>query len=142
MSLLKRAPEELARRTSRRGFFGRGADLAFGALIGAAAGGVSRTVRARADHVPTHTTCAFPGPPCACEHCVRPDGVTSNGVCAKPCVILTAFYASGCWVDFRDDDGTAVTCCDCDCQGLGGIGWCGCGSDHHNHPDNCPQAAG
>ncbi|MDZ4278477.1 MAG: TlpA disulfide reductase family protein, partial [Dehalococcoidia bacterium] len=31
--------------------------------------------------------------------------------------------------DFRDDDGTAVTCCDCDCQGLGGIGWCGCGSD-------------
>jgi hypothetical protein len=130
---LRSAVETLARRTTRRGFFSRGADLAFGALIGAAAGTLTRAGAAGAEHVPTHTTCAFPGPPCPCLGCL------SNGVCAKPCIIYTGFYASGCWVDIRTDDGSSVNCCDCDCQGFGGIGICGCGSDHHNHPDNCPD---
>ena len=38
MSFLRKFSEGLARKTSRRGFFGRGADVAFGTLIGAAAG--------------------------------------------------------------------------------------------------------
>ncbi len=129
MPFFRRVSEGLARRTSRRGFFGRGADVAFGALIGAAAGTLARPGSAGAG---PSTSCSFPGPPCRCERCVRA-GSGSNGVCAKPCVILTAFYASGCWVS-----GTGATCCDCDCQGLDGVGWCGCGSDYHSNPVNCP----
>ena len=89
---------------------------------------------ASAVHNP-NTVCDFPGPPCACDQCVRA-GDVANGVCAKPCVILTTFYASGCWIT------SGVTCCDCDCQGNGGIGWCGCGSDYHNDPEFCPGAGG
>ena len=121
--------EGLARKTSRRGLFGRGADLIFGALIGAAAGTATRPGSAGAHPSPdANTHCVFPGPPCACEHCL------SNGVCAKPCIIFTTFYASGCWVAHN-----GATCCDCDCQGLGGINWCGCGSDYHNNLDLCPD---
>ncbi len=128
--------ESIARRTTRRGFFGRGADLVFGALIGVAAGTLTRGSGASATHL-YNTSCAFPGPPCACDKCVRA-GSGSNGVCAKPCVILTQFYASGCWVS-----GTGATCCDCDCTGhqdvFGSpVTWCGCGSDYHSDPHNCP----
>ncbi len=110
MALLQRVSEALARTTTRRGLFGRGTDLAFGALAGAGIG----------------TICAFPGPPCACDECSRNDG-TATGVCGKPCLILTLFYASGCWVT------AGVTCCDCTCTGA-----CGCGSDYHNDPAFCP----
>jgi len=127
MELIRRLSEGLARRTSRRGLFGRGAEVAFGALAGAAAGTLAQAGSASAGF--GATVCGFPGPPCACEAC------RSNGVCAKPCVILTAFYTSGCWVT------SSITCCDCDCQGLGGIGWCGCGSDYHNNLDFCPDGA-
>ena len=97
MALLRRLSEGLARRTSRRGFFGRGADVAFGALIGAAAGVATRPGNAGAG---VGTVCAFPGPPCACDHCLE------NGTCAKPCIINTTWYAAGCWVTGE------VTCCD------------------------------
>ncbi|MDZ4278476.1 MAG: hypothetical protein U1B78_04995 [Dehalococcoidia bacterium] len=126
--------EGIARKTSRRGFFGRGADLLFGALTGVAAGEGFRRRPAGAGGT---TECVFPGPPCACENCLRPDGVTSNGVCAKPCVILTQYYASGCWVSFPG----GFTCCDCTCPDIPFSGWCGCGSDHHNNPSLCPEAA-
>jgi hypothetical protein len=116
--------EGLARNTTRRRLFGHGLDVAFGLLAGAAAGTLVRPDSALAG---SSTVCAFPGPPCRCDKCL------SNGVCAKPCVILTAFYASGCWVASGN-----VTCCDCDCHGIEGIGWCGCGSDHHNNPQFCP----
>ena len=42
MPFLRHAAEGLARKTTRRGLFGRGADVAFGALIGAAAGAATR----------------------------------------------------------------------------------------------------
>jgi hypothetical protein len=123
MPLFKRLSEGLARKTSRRGLFGRGADVAFGALAGAAAGTLMQAGGAVAGQ---GTVCIFPGPPCHCDQCQE------NGVCAKPCIILTAYYPSGCWTS-----GT-VTCCDCDCPGGQGSGWCGCGSDYHNNPQYCP----
>ena len=123
--------EGLARKTSRRNALGRGAELVFGALAGIAAGSVTRATLVGANDRPTY--CAFPGPPCACDKC------QSSGVCAKPCIILTAFYASGCWTTQSQAKGT-VTCCDCDCHGIGGFGWCGCGSDYHNNPTYCPHS--
>ena len=123
MPILRTVSEGLARRTSRRGLFGRGAGTLFGVLAGAAAGGAVREVAAG-----VNTSCQFPGPPCPCDRCF------SNGVCAKPCTILTAFYASGCWVSFQ-----GATCCDCDCLGRDGTGWCGCGTDYHNSLVNCPN---
>jgi hypothetical protein len=122
MPILRRVSEGLARKTSRRSLFGRGAGVAFGALVGAAAGTLGQAGGASAGA----TVCIPPGPLCACDKCQH------NGVCAKPCVILTTYYASGCWTT-----GT-VTCCDCDCHGLGGIHSCGCASDYHNNPANCP----
>ncbi len=103
---------------------GRGAQIATGAVLGAAAGKITRPSSAIAG---IGTVCAFPGAPCPC------DGCRSTGVCAKPCIILTTFYASGCWVS------AGVTCCDCDCLGLEGFNTCGCGSDYHNDPGNCPD---
>jgi len=120
---IRELAEGLARRTTRRGLFGRGAEVAFGALAGAAAGTLLRPGGASAGG---GTRCAFPGPPCPCTSC------QSNAVCAKPCIILTQWYTSGCWVTGD------VTCCDCDCMGFGGTGWCGCGTDYHNNLDNCP----
>jgi hypothetical protein len=123
MSILRRVSEGLARTTSRRSFFGRGADVAFGALAGAAAGTLSRAGGAIAGG---GTVCIPPGPLCQCDKC------QTNGVCAKPCVIMTTYYAAGCWTT-----GT-VNCCDCECHGIGGIHSCGCATDFHNNPANCP----
>ena len=123
MELLQRVSEGLARRTSRRGLFGRGAEVATGALLGVAAGTLTRPDAAGAG---VGTVCQFPGPGCPC------DGCTSTGPCAKPCVMNTTWYASGCWVT------GSVTCCDCDCRGYGGVNSCGCGSDYHNNPQFCP----
>ena len=120
--LLRRLGEALARRTPRRSLIGRGAEVATGALLGIAAGAVSRSHLAQAGA----TVCIFPGPPCPC------DGCTEGGVCAKPCLINTFFYASGCWMT------AGVTCCDCDCRGFQDTGVCGCGSDYHNNPAFCP----
>lgn len=124
MGAFQRITELLARKTSRRGLFGRGAEVATGTLLGAAAGSLTRAGVAGAGAV---TFCSFPGPPCPCEGCA------ANGTCAKPCVIMTLYYASGCWVV------AGVTCCDCDCNGFGGREVCGCGSDYHNDPANCPS---
>ena len=118
MELLQRLSEGLARKTSRRGLFGRGAEVATGALLGVAAGTLTRPGRAAAA---PHTDCQFPGGPCPC------DGCNDNAVCAKPCIINTTWYAAGCWVT------GGVTCCDCICGGS-----CGCGSDYHNNPQFCP----
>jgi hypothetical protein len=123
MPALRNVSEEVARRTGRRGFFGRGAELLFGALAGAAAGAALNAGTGRAGE---NSTCAFPGDACPCENC------QSNGVCAKPCHIYTAFYASGCWVSYE-----GATCCDCDCEPAGGF-VCGCGTDYHNNPAFCP----
>ncbi len=125
---LRTATEQIARRTTRRGFFGRSANVLFGALAGAAAGTGVRGALAGGT-ICGDTCCAFPGPPCHCDKC------QSNGVCAKPCIILTTYYASGCWVAARN----GATCCDCDCEGIGGIQNCGCGTDYHNDPANCPD---
>ena len=124
MELFRRISEGLARRTTRRGLIGRGAEVTTGALLGVAAGTLGGAGRVSAGF---GTVCVFPGPACPCEAC------RSSGVCGKPCVILTTFYASGCWVT------AGVTCCDCDCQGFQGFNWCGCGSDFHNDPANCPD---
>ncbi len=124
MGLFRRISEGLARRTTRRGLIGRGAEVTTGALLGAAAGTLSGAGRVSAG---IGTICVFPGPACPCETC------RSSGVCGKPCVINSFFYASGCWV------AAGVTCCDCDCQGLQGFNSCGCGSDFHNEPGNCPD---
>lgn len=121
--MLRRLTEGLARRTTRRGLLSRGADVAFGALAGVAAGSATRAGRLIAGG---NTVCIFPGRPCPCNGCL------SNGTCAKPCLINTTFYPSGCWVT------GSVTCCDCDCDTIDGNGWCGCGSDFHNNPDICP----
>jgi hypothetical protein len=59
-------------------------------------------------------------------------------MCAKPCIIMTQYYAGGCWVIFNDKVGYNVTCCDCDCNGFQGFQVCGCGSDYHNNPALCP----
>ncbi len=124
MSLFRKLSEGLARKTSRRGLFGRGADVAFGTLIGAAAG---TALRANPVSAGAGTVCAFPGPPCSCENCL------DNGTCAKPCIINTTWYAGGCWVT------GSVTCCDCTCDDIAGRGWCGCGTDWHGNPVNCPD---
>ena len=123
MQLLQRLSEGLARKTSRRGLFGRGAEVATGALLGVAAGTLTRPGPVSAG---VGTVCQFPGPPCPCDAC------NENGMCGKPCVVNTTWYAGGCWVT------GGVTCCDCDCNGLKGIQWCGCGTDYHNNPSNCP----
>jgi hypothetical protein len=123
MSVLTRLSEGLARNTTRRGLLGRSAQIAFGALAGAAAGAGARGALAG----DVNTSCAFPGPPCECDKCLP------TGVCAKPCIILTAFYASGCWVSFQ-----GATCCDCDCHDINLVGWCGCGTDYHNNASKCP----
>lgn len=120
---IRKLSEQIARKTTRRGFFGHGADLLFGALAGGAAGTIVH--EGGAAIAGGGTVCSFPGPPCACESC------QPNGVCAKPCIILTTYYASGCWVT------AGITCCDCDCTYVGGR-VCGCGSDYHNNPANCP----
>jgi hypothetical protein len=135
MGLLRNATEGLARKTTRRGFFGKSANMAFGALAGAAVGAGLR--HAAANHA-GNTVCIFPGPPCPCGGCL------SNGTCAKPCIIMTQYYASGCWVT------GSITCCDCDCNGHLNLEpahghspgqpaqTCGCGSDFHNNPSFCP----
>jgi hypothetical protein len=116
MALIRKLSERLARKTSRRGLLGRGTDLAFGALIGVAAGAVTRPDSATAA---PGTVCFFPANrPCACEHC------QANGTCAKPCVFYTIGYANGCWVT------DSVTCCDCTCGDLPDA-HCGCGTDLH-----------
>jgi hypothetical protein len=125
MALIRRISEGLARKTSRRGLFGRGTEVAFGALIGAAAGTVTRVNPVSAG---LGTVCAFPGPPCPCNECF------ANGTCAKPCVINTTWYPAGCWVT-----GT-VTCCDCTCEDVPtSRHYCGCGTDWHNNTSNCPN---
>ncbi len=114
--------ETLARKTSRRGLFGQGATIATGALLGVAAGRLTRPEGAVAGGL---TVCAPPGPFCFCHHCLE------SGVCAKPCVINSTWYASGCWVT------AGVTCCDCTCPPLPeGRGICGCTTDYHHN--NCP----
>jgi hypothetical protein len=124
MALFQKLSEGLARRTSRRGLVSRGAQGLFGALAGAAAGTIAHEASAGF----LNTSCQFPGPPCDCDKC------WSNGVCAKPCVILTQFYATGCWVS-----ATGATCCDCHCVIPSTQGWCGCGTDYHNSLVNCPH---
>ena len=124
MDVLRNLTERLARKTSRRGFFGRGAQMATGAVIGVAAGKIARPGTAIAG---IGTICVFPGPACPCSGCV------DTGTCAKPCVFNTTWYGTGCWVS------AGVTCCDCDCQGLEGINTCGCGTDFHNDLANCPE---
>jgi len=126
VSVIRSVSEEVARKTSRRGLFGRGPSLLFGALAGVAAGSVAEGVSGAVAGGPA-TVCVFPGPPCPCDNCLP------NGICAKPCTIVTAYYASGCWVT------QGITCCDCDCPGVPGTGWCGCGSDYHNNPTFCPS---
>ena len=122
MELVQRFSQGLAK-TSRRGLFGRGAEVATGALLGAASGTLTRPSPISAGAA---TPCLFPGPPCPC------DGCRDTGLCAKPCMIDSTDYAAGCWVT------GGVTCCDCECQGLQGVAGCGCGSDYHNDPANCP----
>ena len=134
MPLIRNISEQVARKTSRRGFFGSGANVLFGALAGAAAGTITRDGRnaIAGTNCGGTTCCAFPGPPCHCDKCL------SNGVCAKPCIILTTYYASGCWVASSN----GATCCDCDCEGIGGVQNCGCGTDYHNDLANCPNGTG
>jgi hypothetical protein len=120
--------EQLARRTTRRGLFGRGAAATFGALAGAAAGTLARPGGAQAG---LGTVCFFPNDdPCPCDAC------QANGVCAKPCIVWTAAYVSGCWTA---GPGGGTVCCDCDCQDYQSIGLCGCGSDYHNNLQFCPK---
>jgi hypothetical protein len=118
METFRKLTESLARKTSRRNLFGRGAGVATGALLGAAAGTLTQPIRVSAGG---GTVCDFPGPPCNCNQC------QTSGVCDKPCIIMTVYYSSGCWV--RD----GVTCCDCDCNGTGSPARfiCGCGADYH-----------
>lgn len=126
MPSIRAVSERLAQRISRRGLIGRGADAAFGILIGTAAGTTLRATNVSAGAL--DTVCIFPARrPCPCETCL------ANGTCAKPCIINTIAYASGCWVE------QGITCCDCECQELPGRGDCGCGTDWHNDPENCPD---
>ena len=103
------------------------AGLGVRALAGAAAGTLSQAGGVSAGG---GTICIPPGPLCDCDKC------QTNGVCAKPCIILTTYYASGCWTT------GSINCCDCDCHGLNGINSCGCASDYHNNPANCPGGPG
>ena len=132
MDLLRNVSEGLARKTTRRGLFGRSAELATGALLGVAAGTLTRPGGAIATDRATH--CVFPGGPCPC------DGCTDTGPCAKPCIFNTTWYTSGCWVVPSSASGgkPPITCCDCNCQGMEGIHTCGCGTDYHLDPNNCP----
>ena len=137
MPFLQSLSEGLARKTSRRGLFGRGAEVATGALLGVAAGTLARAKPVGALHL---TDCGFPGAGCPC------DGCNNTGVCAKPCVINTTWYASGCW------NTGGVTCCDCACGGMpndidpdfnhvaigAALFTCGCGSDFQGKPAICP----
>ena len=124
MEPLQRLSEGLARKTSRRGLFGRSAELATSVLLGAAAGTLMRPGFAFAGG----TACGNLTCPC--------DGCQSTGVCAKPCIFDTRYWASGCWVV---NSQPPVTCCNCECQGLQGIGFCDCASDYHGEPANCPK---
>jgi hypothetical protein len=140
MDSFRTLAETLARRTTRRNLFSRGAGVAASALLGVTAGGLAKVRTAVADHTVDHTACAFPGPPCPCAGC------QASGVCAKPCAIMTVYYASGCWQGipyYHDTLGRYPLCCDCDCNGkvpgFPSIEVCGCGDDHHNSPVNCPN---
>jgi len=124
MPFFQQLSEGFARKTTRRGLFGRGADVLFGTLAGAAAGIAMRGGGAAI--AGGLTNCSPPGPFCSCENC------QTNGVCAKPCVILTTYYATGCWVT------AGVTCCDCTCPDIAFGGNCGCTTDYHLNPVNCP----
>jgi hypothetical protein len=124
MPLLRHVSEGLARKTTRRGLLGRGAVVAFSALAGVATGAAADSALAGGGG----TVCAFPfGRACPC------DGCQASGVCAKPCLINTTWYATGCWVSGN------VTCCDCSCVAIGGTSACGCGSDYHNDIGYCPD---
>jgi len=101
--------EAMARATPRRRLLGRAAGGLFALLAGGAAG-----VQGQAQ-AGSFTVCNPPGPVCDCGYC-------GLGVCRKPCVINTTWYASGCWVASG-----GVTCCDCTCPAPQGI--CGCASD-------------
>ena len=103
--------EAMARATPRRRLLGRAAGALFALLAGGAAGNVGRRVALAGQG----TVCSPPGPVCDCGYC-------NLGVCQKPCVINTTWYASGCWVASG-----GVTCCDCTCPAPQGI--CGCASD-------------
>jgi hypothetical protein len=122
MPSLRPITELLARKTGRRDLLGRSAQLATGTLLGVAAG---VGLRANPLSAGIGTACTFPGPPCPCEGCS-----TTTGACQKPCIFVTDFYASGCWVMPGN-----ISCCDCDCPPLGGF-QCGCGTDYHTA--NCP----
>jgi hypothetical protein len=127
MSVVRNISETIARKTSRRGFFEDSLRGAFGVLAGVAAGTADGSTKTLAGS-PPDTVCFFPrNEPCPCENCLE------NGTCAKPCVIYTIAYASGCWVT----DG--VTCCDCTCPDAPATGDCGCGTDWHNDATNCPN---
>ena len=106
---LRPMAETLARATPRRRLLGRAATGLFALLAGGAAAGLGEGVLAG-----QATVCAPPGPLCECQYCL-------SGVCQKPCVFNTTWYASGCWVT------SGVTCCDCTCPWPQGI--CGCASD-------------
>ena len=128
IELVRHVSEGLARKTSRRGLFGRGAEVVTGVLLGAAAGSLMRPDLATAG---LGTVCIWTVP-CPC------DGCNSTGVCAKPCILVTGEYASGCWATFSPGLQTNVTCCDCDCRALDGTSFCWCSSDYHNNPEYCP----
>ena len=106
---LRPLAEGLARVTSRRRWLERTAGALFALLAGGASAGLGR--RALAGH---GTVCNPPGPLCDCQYC-------RVGLCQKPCLFNTTWYASGCWVT------AGVTCCDCTCSAPQGI--CSCASD-------------
>jgi hypothetical protein len=125
METFRKLTETLARTTTRRNIFGKGAGVAAGALLGVAAGSSLRP--APIAEATASTVCIFPGPACPCGGC------QTNGLCQKPCIIMTLYYNSGCWVT------SGQTCCDCDCNGQAGsppkggppAQVCGCGTDYH-----------
>ena len=101
--------EGLARATPRRRLLGGAAGGLFAFLAGAATGQLDNGAVAGGN-----TVCIPPGPVCNCQYC-------RAGLCQKPCLLNTTWYASGCWVT------GAVTCCDCTCPQPQGV--CGCASD-------------
>ncbi len=108
---LRPLAEGLARVTSRRRWLEHAASGLFALFAGGAALGLRGKDKVLAGQ---GTVCNPPGPVCDCEFC-------SLGVCRKPCVINTTWYASGCWV------AAGATCCDCTCPAPQGL--CGCASD-------------
>jgi hypothetical protein len=123
----RRLTESLARKTTRRNLLGHGAGVATGALMGVAAGSYGQDVAMASHH---GSQCTMPGPPCPCEGCQQ------SGVCGKPCTFAMWYYASGCYV------WNGITCCDCACPGVPNqYNLCGCSSDWHNNPANCPASA-